>query len=228
MRLITNEKLITRNAAIGKYSATAGLVILIGGLLVSLFKQGPEYQLIPFYTLIIGFILSNVGIYYSNRFVRAPRPDQSLEGALKGMDDRYILYHYRLPTPHVLVCPSGVYALVPKFQSGELLWDGKRWKHKGANIFLSLFGQEGLGNPNAEAASDVETLAKFLAKKVDGDIPPTQAIIVFYNPKAVIEAKDAPIPAMHVKQFKEYLRKLPKGPTLSPEQISALNTALGV
>ena len=77
-------------------------------------------------------------------------------------------------------------------------------------------------------ASEVDTLAKFLAKKLGGDIPPTQAIIVFYNPKAVIEAKDAPLPAMHVKQFKEYLRKLPKGPTLSPEQISALNTALGV
>lgn len=226
MRLITNEPLIKRNAAIGKYAATSGLVILVGGLVVSLFK--PEYQFVPFITLIIGFILSNVGIYFSNRYVRQPRPDKSVEGALKGFDDKYALYQYRLPASHVLVCPSGVFVIVPKFQSGTIAWDGKRWKHKGGSVFLSLFGQEGLGNPNAEAAAEVESLSRYLAKNVEGDLPPAQAIIAFYNPKATIEAKDAPIPAMHVKQLKEYLRKLPKGPTLMPAQVEKLDEALGL
>ncbi|MBI3241079.1 MAG: hypothetical protein HYZ49_02150 [Chloroflexi bacterium] len=229
MRLITNESLIKRNATIGKYTAIGGMAVLIGGLLISLFKKEPEWQLVPFITLIIGFILSNVGIYMSNRYVRPPRPDQVLDNALKGFDDRYYLYHYRAPTPHVLICPAGVFAFVLKFQPGEVSWDGKRWRQaKGGNFLLSLFGQESLGNPNAEAAGEVEALSRFLAKKIGADVPPVQAIIVFYNPNVTVNAKDAPLPALHVKQLKEHIRKLPKGPTLSADQIAKLDEAIGI
>jgi hypothetical protein len=229
MRLVTNEPLIKRNAAIGKYAATAGLIILIGGLAVSFFgRDNPQLQLIPFYTLIIGFVLSNIGIYFSNRFVREPRADKTIEAALKGLDDKYQLYNFRLPAPHVLICPSGIFALVPKFQAGVVVWDGKRWKHKGANILLSLFGQEGLADPNAEAAAEANGVARYLAKKIGDDVPPVQAIVVFYNPNVTIEASNPPIPALHTKQLKEHIRKLPKGPTLTAEQIAKLDEALSL
>ncbi len=228
MRLITNEKLIKRNATLGKYTVIGGLAILVGGLIVSFSKQNdPDWQLVPFYTLLVGFLLSNVGTYYFNRYVREPRADQALEAALKGSDDRYYFYNYRLPASHVLVCPAGIYVLVPKFQAGKVEWDGKRWKHHGASLFRSIFGQEGLGNPNSEVASEIATLSKFLAKKVGGELTPVQGIIVFYSPQAQVEAKNAPIPAMHVKQLKEYLRKLPKGPSLNNQQITKLNEAIG-
>jgi len=229
MRLITNDPLIKRNATIGKYAATGGLVVLVGGLVISLIKKEPEWQLVPFITLVAGFILSNVGIYMSNRYVRLPRPDQTLDGALKGFDDRYLLYHYRTPTPHVLICPAGVFTFLLKFQPGEVLWDGNRWRQsKGGNFLMSLFGQEGLGNPNAEAASEVEALSRFLSKKLGMDVPPVQAIIVFYNPNVTVNAKDAPLPAVHIKQLKEHLRKLPKGPTLSNDQIAKIDEAIGI
>ncbi|MBM4422011.1 MAG: hypothetical protein FJ030_01300 [Chloroflexi bacterium] len=229
MRLITNEPLIKRNAAIGKYAASAGLVVLVGGLVVSFTaRDNPQLQLVPFYTLIVGFILSNVGIYFANRFVREPRADKTIEAALKGLDDKYHLYNYRLPAPHVLIGPSGIFALVPKFQAGEVIWDGKRWNHKGSNFILSLFGQESLANPNAEAAAEASRVANALGKKIGGDIPPVQAIIVFYNPKVAIQAENPPIPALYVKQLKDFIRKLPKGPTLSAEQIEKLDGALGL
>lgn len=229
MRLATNEPLIRRNAAIGKYTSTAGLLILVGGLLVSFFKQNePSWQLVPFYTLIIGFILSNVGIYFANRYVRKPRPDEALEAALKGLDDRYHLYQYHLAAPHVLVCPAGIFALVPKFQPGKVMWDGKRWRHKGGNFLLNFFGQEAIGNPNADAAAETASLARDLAKKIGGEIPPAQAIIVFYHPSVEVEANGAPIPALYVKHLKDYLRRQPKGPTLSAEQVAKLNGAIGV
>lgn len=229
MRLVTNEPLIKRNAGIGKYAATGGLIILIGGLAVSFFgRDNPQLQFIPFYTLVIGFVLSNIGIYFSNRFVREPRADKTIEAALKGLDDKYQLYNFRLPAPHVLICPSGIFALVPKFQSGVVVWDGKRWRHKGANILLSLFGQEGLANPNAEAAAEASGVAGYLAKKIGDDTPPVQAIVVFYNPNVTIEASNPPVPALHIKQLKEHIRRLPKGPTLSTEQIAKLDEALGL
>jgi hypothetical protein len=116
-------------------------------------------------------------------------------------------------------------------------WDGKRWKHKNANFFLTFFGQEGLSNPNAEAAADAESIAKYLAQKVGGEIPPVQSIIVFFNDGVTIEAENPPIPALHVKQLKEYLRKNVKGntlkdttgrKTLSAEQIAMLDEVLKV
>lgn len=245
MRLITNDKLVKRNAAIGKYATIAGLVILVGGVVVSLNTQAqtdPTYQWIPLGTLIVGFILSNVGTFYMNRFGREPRADTALEGALKGFDDKYRLYNYYLPGSHFLVGPTGLYAITAKAQSGAVEWDGKRWKHKNANVLMSLFGQDSLANPNAEAASDADSIAKFLAKKVGGDIPPVQSIIVFTSPKVTIQAEATPIPAVHLKQLKEHLRRLPKqsskdasggGPggrtgTLTAEQLVKLDEAIGV
>lgn len=242
MRLVTNDSLIKRNAAIGKYAAIGGLVILVAGLFVS-FRPEPELRLVPFVTLALGFVLSNVGIYFSNRYLKY-RGDQALESNLKGFDDKYHLYNYRLPTPHFLIAPTGIFALVPKFQRGVVTWDGKRWIHKGSNFFLNLFGQEGLGNPTAEAAGEAEAAAKFLIKKLGDNIPPVQAIVVFCNPEVTVEAKDTPIPAVHIKQLKDYLRKLTKsstsvttagagggrksGLTLTPDQIAKLDEALGL
>ena len=252
MRTLTNQPLVKRNAMIGKYATIGGLVILVGGVVVSLNSQtqnDPLFQTIPFITLIVGFILSNVGTYFMTRFVREPRADQAFEGALKGMDDRYHLYNfYNVGASHLLVTPAGLFAIIPKFQKGKVTWDGKGWKHPGGNFFLSLFGQENLGNPNAEAASDADRIAKFLAKKVGGDIPPVQALIVFYNPSTTIEADNPPIPTVHVKQLKDYLRRLGKPAqkdggggkppigsiggkrslTLTPEQIAKLDEAIGI
>ena len=243
MRLLTNDPLVKRNSTIGRYAMTGGLAVLVLGLIVSFFgKDNPALQLVPFVTLLIGFGLSNVGIYFSNRYGREPRADKALTAALKGFDDKYHLYNFYLPGPHFLVAPTGIYALTPKFQSGVVQWDGKRWKHKNANVLLTLFGQEGLANPNAESAADADNIAKFLVKKVGGDLPPVQPVIVFYNDKVTIEADNPPIPALHAKQLKEYFRKIGKGPaalsapesggggpaarTLSPAQISKLDEAL--
>ncbi|HLF03105.1 MAG TPA: hypothetical protein VI547_14075 [Anaerolineales bacterium] len=245
MRLVTNDSLVKRNATIGKYAMGAGFLILIGGLLVnlnSLNNNNPALQSIPFVSLIVGFILTNIGTHMTNRYGREPRADKTLDGALKGFDDRYHLYNFYLPAPHFLVAPNGLFALVPKFQHGLVRWDGKRWSHKNASFFRSFFGQDNLANPNAEAAADAEAIAKYLAKKIGGDLPPVQAIIVFYHPNVTIEAENPPIPAVHVKQLKEHLRKLGKPATqakegagggagkrtLTPEQISRLDEVLGI
>ncbi len=243
MRLLTNAPLLKRNAAIGKYASLGGMIILLGGLVVSFYgANNPALQTIPFFTLIIGFMLSNIGIYYQNRYVREPRADKALEAALKGFDDRYCLYNFYLPAPHFLITPHGLFALVAKFQSGVVQWDGKRWKHvKGGSFIQSFFGREPLGNPTTDAAAEAEAAAKFLAKKVGGDIPPVQAIIVFYNPNLTLEGDSPPLPAVHAKQLKEHLRKTTKGAgptkesaaggrqiTLTPEQVVKLNEVVGV
>jgi len=80
MIIVRNEKLIKRNTQIGKYSGIIAIVILGGGMYLSF-----QYQDLVIYSmvaLILGFVLSQVGIFYTNRFGRSPRPDQELDNAL--------------------------------------------------------------------------------------------------------------------------------------------------
>ena len=96
MRDIPNITHIKRSRRIGQYTSITGLVVLVGGLVYSFLQNAnvdPEATVnpiadplayIPFVTLFIGFVLSNVGICFSNRYVRPPVPHISLEKALKG------------------------------------------------------------------------------------------------------------------------------------------------
>jgi hypothetical protein len=245
MRLVTNEKLIKRNAAIGRYASLAGLIVLVSGLVfnfivppggtpnlpseqLNALLSRPEAQFVPLITLVVGFLLSNLGIMYSNRWVRPPRPDEALDAALKGLDDRHVLYHYRLPAAHVLVAPSGVYALLPKRQGGAISFQDGKWKQTGHNRFLAFFGQDALGNPTAELAAEVAALEKFLAQKLPEVEAPVKGIIVFTNVSVTVAADDAPAPALHTKKLKEYIRRQPKGPTLSKALVAQLEEQIGL
>jgi hypothetical protein len=92
---------------------------------------------------------------------------------------------------------------------------------------MSIFGQEGLGRPDVDAETEVQTLKKFFAKKLDESaIPEIKPILVFTNDEVEIDAGDSPIPAMKLKQLKEFMRQGGKNRILSNEQIKVLTDAL--
>ena len=129
MITIRNEGLIKRNTQIGKYSGIISIVILGAGMYVS-FKY-PEQIMYSLVALFLGFTLSQIGIFYSTRFGRSPRPDQELDDALKGLDDQYALYHYTSPVAHLLVGPAGIWMLFPYLQKGKIIYEDKkeRWRN---------------------------------------------------------------------------------------------------
>jgi hypothetical protein len=108
----------------------AGLGVLLAGMLISFFR--PQLIQISFICLLIGFVFSQIGIYYGNRFVRPDRPDEVLTRSLKGLDDRWTLFHYQLPTPHVLLGPDACYVLSVQQQSGQVSAQGNKWKQSWA------------------------------------------------------------------------------------------------
>ena len=223
MRVITNEKLIKRNALLSKAISVVGLLVLISGLVVSFIR--PEWSILPFYTLITGFLMSNMGMYLNNRYVREPRPDVAISNSMKGLDDRYRVYHYILPASHTLVGPPGVYAIVTRFQGGSISWNQKRkrFAHRGTSIFRRMFAQESLGNPIGEAGVEARRLAKHLEKQFGDQAPPVFPLIVLTNPKIEIgDLKNVPVPVLKIKRLNPYLRKRPKGTTLSEQQLQAL------
>jgi hypothetical protein len=222
MIIVRNEKLIKRNSQIGKYSGIISIAILGGGMYLSF--QYQDQVMYSMLALILGFILSQVGIYYSNRFGRSPRPDQELDNALKGLDDQYALYHYQSPVDHLLVGPAGIWILLPHLTKGKIIFDDKkgRWKKIGGNIYLKFFAQDSIGNPDQDISFAIKRLQKGLGNIPDLELPVIKSALVFTNELAEVDAENAPYPTLHARQLKKVIRKEAKGDTALPVPI--LNT----
>jgi hypothetical protein len=223
MEINTNDRLVNRNARIGQIASVAGLIVLGGGLFISFTR--PEMFSISLFALLIGFGLSQIGIYFANRWGRRPRPDEILNAALKGLDGRYSLYHYITATAHLLVGPAGVWVLMPRHQSGLITYDEhkKRWRQKGGNFYLKIFAQESLGRPDMEIGSEIQAVYSYLEKQLEeGKIPEIQAALVMTNEKCEIDADNAPAPTIDVTKLKDFVRKTAKGKPISLDLVKEI------
>ncbi len=211
MIIVRNEKLIKRNRIIGTITGIGAILILGLGTYISFkYQQLINLSLIA---LLLGLVLYQVSIYYSNRFVRTPRPDQELDAALKGLDDSYALYHYQSPVPHLLVGPAGVWMLLPFQQAGKIVYSekGKRWKRIGGNLYLRWINQDRIGRQDKNIAKGKSSLLKELSKIPEFKVPEIRAALVFTDEKAEVEAGQSPFPTLHARQLKKFLRKEAKG-----------------
>lgn len=228
MKIISNEKLIKRNATIGQVTSLSSLLILGIGMYISF--QKPEYFNISIGALLVGFILSQVGIYYGNRWGRNPRPDELLDQGLKGLPGTFTMYHYSSPVPNLLVGPAGIWLLLPFHQKGTIIYTGKKWKSKSGGFtqsYMSLFGQENISRPDLDAGAFAEKLTKVLKKEMPEEtIPPILAALVFTSNAAEVQADNAPVPTMHLKKLKPFIRKIAKEAPITAQEIKAVNEAL--
>jgi hypothetical protein len=228
MNIYRNEKVIKRNARIAQFATLGGLAVLAGGMFISF--RYPEQFAISLGALLLGFILSQVGIFYSNRWGRRPRPDELIDQSLKGLDKKYALYHYVTPVSHLLVGPSGIWILLPYYQRGTITFAKGRWQQKGGNLYLKIFAQEGLGRPDLEVSGETASLHDYLKKRLpEEEIPPVQAALVFTNPKVSIdipEEEQPPAEAIAIKDLKELIRKSGKGKGLTMDKVKILQNAL--
>ena len=209
MKTVTNEAKIARNAKIGTWSSFGGMAVLGLGLYIS-FKL-PQYIILSFISLAAGILLSNVGLYNANRWVKSPRSDEVLAKTLKGFDRRYYLYNYMLPVDHLLVAPSGLFVIIARNHDGAIYYANGRWRQK-FNI-LRIFGflGEGVGNPVRDAEKSVGKIRKFIEKNLPelGQIP-IRPVVVFTSEKAELYIQDPPLPVLVPKGLKDFLRKASK------------------
>jgi hypothetical protein len=225
MKIIKNEKLIERNKKIGNYISLGALVILGGGMFLSFNR--PEWFAYSLICLVVGYILTQIGMYMGNRWGRSPRPDEKIDAGLKGLHSEFNMYHYIAPASHLLVGPAGIWVLLPFRQNGKVEFNGGRWKLSGGGFiqtYMKIFGQEGLGKPEAEANAEIASVQKFLEKNLEGqEIPKVNALLIFTSDDIVLDVTDAPFPAMKLKQLKEFIRQESKTRKLSSLQLSAIN-----
>ena len=207
MRIIRNDPFIKRRAKLARYFSLGSMGVLLLGLVIS-FSNNIELLPISFVALILGFIGSQVGIYLGNRYSRADRPDEVLAKSLKGFDDRYTLYQYTAPVGNLLLTPNACIVFVVKLQAGAIEFRNGKWRHhvKGLKRIFGFMTQETLGNPGQDADIEVSSLHRHLEKKLPGVEVPIQPVIVFGNPLADVDAGTSPVPALHAKKLKDWLR----------------------
>lgn len=226
MKIIKNEKLISRNGKIGQYTSLGALVVLGLGMYISFSK--PDLFTYSVICLLVGFIMTQVGMYMGNRWGRSPRPDEKFDTGLKGLPGEFNMYHYSSPVSHLLVGPSGAWVLLPFHQKGKVEFTKNRWRMSGGGfmqMYMRIFGQESIGRPEIDAENEVQTLKKFFAKKLDDSfIPEINPILVFTSDEAELEVGDSPIPAMKLKQLKEFMRQGVKNRVLTVDQIAKITS----
>lgn len=226
MKVVANEKSIKRFRSIGNFALIGSLVIIGVGFYLLLKSNSMSWGVI---TMAASFLLSQIGIFFGNRFGVQPPLYEQISQSLKGLENKYTLYHYNTSVPHLLVGPSGLWIIVPFIQKGNMRFDTKknRWKQEKVSWFAKIFMQEGLGRPDQEVDAYVKDISKDL-KKVFGEqeIPEVKPVIIFTNPKSEINTDDAPVPAMHIKKLKDFLRQQSKTIALSEEQLTKLKNAL--
>jgi hypothetical protein len=232
MKIITNEKLIKRNKRIAQIASMSGLVVLIGGMIISFQRQ--DLINISFASLVAGFILSQIGIYFTTRWGRSPRPDELLNQALKGLDAKYAIYHFIVPAAHFLVGPAGLWVLMPRHQRGTITFKKGRWRHSGGGFvqsYLKLFGQESLGRPDLEIENEITHMDKFLKSRLpeETELPPIQGALVFTSDKIEIQIneEETPLaPTLTLNKLKEFMRKTAKNKSISLEKTDLIQGLL--
>jgi hypothetical protein len=228
MKTIKNEKLIKRNGQIGQWTSLAALVVLGGGMYLS-FKRTDLFAY-SIAALLLGFTLTQIGMYMGNRYGRSPRPDEQLDAGLKGLQNEFVMYHYMAPASHLLVGPAGIWVLLPFHQRGQVTFKKNRWRMSGGGFlqsYMRLFGQENIGRPDVEMESEVNAVKKYLAKQMEEvEIPEINTMMVFTSDDVNIDAGESPVPALKLKEIKDFFRKKAKEKSISQTQLAAVKAAL--
>jgi hypothetical protein len=228
MKSIKNEKLIKRNATIGNWTSLGALGVLGLGMYISFTRS--ELYIYSLIALVLGFTLTQIGMYMGSKFGRSPRPDEKLDAGFKGLQNEFVMYHYTTPASHLLVGPAGVWVVKPYNQRGKIEFKKNRWRVSGGGFlqsYMRIFGQEGMGRPDYEIENETRALKKYILKHMDeSEIPEINALIVFTNENVELDAGDSPIPALKLKQIKEFIRQRAKEMRLPAETINKLKSVV--
>ncbi len=225
MKAILDQQALQRRQRLAHAASLGGILTILASVALNLWQ--PRWAALGGMLLIGGFAVASLGIYQANRWVKRPRPEEVLDHALKGLDDRWRLYHYLPRAPeHVLLTPTGIVVLETRSSEGVFEYRRGKW-HQRITLgkALRFFLEEPLGDPVAEAQREAAWLNRALQAKLLAESPvPVHAMVVFTHPSAVIRVQSPAVPVCHPKQLRSLL---PKGlEPLTPSTYDRLRALL--
>lgn len=215
MKTYIDRQRVSTRVTLATALSVGGLLLLLASVLLPLFM--PATANISLILLAVGGIIAMVGIYYSNRWVRKPRPEDSLGDALKALDDRYRLYHYsRLPCDHLLLTPTGVMGMEVINLAGSFSYRNGRWKEAMTiGRAMRYIVEPRVVDPVLVSQALKDELTRCFMQELgpQADVP-LKILTVFTHPAVDLEVDGASFPACKVA-------KLRKQATLSATRLDA-------
>jgi hypothetical protein len=197
--------------------------MLIG--LMAVFSQevaeNPSLFMIFFSIMLVGVVISSISSYFTTRFGKSPRPDELIDKAFKGLDDRFHLFHYQYSIPHLLICPAGVWSVTPTFVDGEIVFNEKKsnWEHKKNSLINRFLSKEYFPNPVSDLKLSKKEFDKFLKMNQINQNVEIKSLIILMNKSVenVENNETDSILILPIDKVKDKFRKLLKNNTLSVE-----------
>lgn len=224
MKIIIDRAKIQRRARLAHIASVGGMLILLGSVAISLWQPG--WTILAGTMLFFGGVAAMVGIYYANRWVKRPRPEDVLNEALKGLDDRHRLYHYCLPCDHLLLTPGSILVIETVNLEGRFDYRRGKWQQKiTAGRAMRFFVEEKLGDPIKRAQDFARQIrALLIAATPEANALEAHAMVVFTNPFVELNVDNPPIPVCGPKKLRSRLPKT--NARLSPEVLSQVQKTL--
>jgi hypothetical protein len=206
MKIMIDQAQVQRKRRLSNVASIGGLFLLLASVVLPLLK--PEFATYSTILMVLGLAVAMIGIYFANRWVKKPRPEDRLDDALKSLSDFHCLYHYpKLPCDHVLLTPWGVLVLETINLEGEFHYREGRWKEKmGLGRALRYIVEEHLGNPIKSALAS----EAYLKSRLNENIPtgreiPVHSVVVFVHPSAVLDVENPETPVCKVDKLRRYV-----------------------
>jgi hypothetical protein len=227
MKISINEKAIKRNKAIAQYSLYGAIGFIGIGLLLTFTNAKNEYTVtyLSYLVLLPAYLLMQVNAMMMNKWGKKPREDEYVTNSLKGLDNRYSLFHYTTPVSHILVGPGGIWIINAYHQSGNITYDEKkkRYTQKGGGNFLTkIFAMDSLSDIERDSKRQRSAFENFFKKEEINDYPQPVVANVFYHRDAKVDAKNAPELTMNIVKLKDMIRQKGKTPFMKEEQINKI------
>jgi hypothetical protein len=228
MKLVVNQPLIKQRKSLAQVMTFASLAVLGIGLFFA-FQKDITKMYYSYIALVVGFVLSQVGMYFTTRFGRSPRFDEVITTSLEKLRQEYSFYVYNSPTSMMLVGPCRIWLPIPLTATGEISYVDGKWKQKGGNPLMKIMGQEGVGKPEKDFATEEHNLRVFMAYKgiPGGTQPEIRPILISMMKTSKIgEVSTAPIPVIDLEDLKRYIRRMDReecSAPISPETFTKLN-----
>ena len=216
MKIFINRQKVNTRARLSNLASIGGLALLLGSVVIPLVV--PSWSGVAYVLLIAGLGVAMIGIYFANRWVRKPRPEDSLSKALKSFDDHYRIYHYpRLPCDHVILTPTGIVILEVYNIAGSFSYQQGHWKEAmTVGRALRYIVEERVNNPIALMQYLEIKLKERLEKELEPGLSiPIKSIVVFTHPVVDLKVKGSPIPICKIDKLKKQVPL--QAPKLSPE-----------
>ncbi|NDJ76193.1 MAG: hypothetical protein GYB65_08030 [Chloroflexi bacterium] len=237
MRVVVNEAHIQRNRTISHVLFFVSLAGMVGGFIYTWSSNNSSASQISCMILPLLLFLTLTSVRMANAWIREPRPNDVLEDALKGLGQKYSIFHYLFPAPHVLIGPEGVFTLTVFWHEKSYRVAGKRWYAEAAMMqrLLGFMRQDLLGNPYQEAVFHAKQMQRLVEKVAPGSDIEVQPLIVFTSPNVRLEIEDPIIPVLYADSKRKpslrgYLRDQKSGEraTLTLKQMDEIDRLYGL